>query len=113
MGESREENRGSDLDKVLSGTKKITFRPGPSFAPLEYAMKNQKKFDSMECFLRYLNETYGKVRGEIGFSYYSKGDERIGWNNVFLVVICNLPYGFVTFDEVVDGTMYNSKGEEI
>ena len=89
----------------------ITFRPGPSFIGLDEAMKEKKEFEKMEDFLTFLNDKYGYVREEIGFSYYSKGDERIGWSNVFLVVIKNRTYGFVTFDKVVDGTMYNSKGE--
>lgn len=91
----------------------ITFRPGPSFISLDRAMKNQKKFVNMEVFLQYLKEEYNKENYTITFEYYCKEDERIGWNNTFLVIIKNIPYGFVTFDEVKDGTMFNSKGEEI
>lgn len=90
----------------------ITFRPGPSFISLYKAMERQEKFDNMECFLQYLKEECNEENHTITFSYYSEGDERIGWSNIFLVIIENIPYGFVTFDEVKDGTMFNSKGEK-
>lgn len=67
----------------------------------------------MSIFLNYLETCYGVPRKDIEFHYYSPFDERTGWINTFLVMIEGLPYGFVTFDEVKGGTMYNSKGEEI
>lgn len=91
----------------------ITFRPGPSFIGLDDAMKEKKEFETTEDFLTFLNDEYDCVREEMGFSFYDKWDERIGWKNVFLVVLRNIPYGFVTFDEVKGGTMFNSKGDEI
>ena len=81
--------------------------------PLEDAMKYRAEITEMSIFFDYLETCYGFSRKDIKFHYYAPIDKRIGWSNIFLVMIKGFPYGFVTFDEVKDGTMYNSKGEEI
>ncbi len=91
----------------------ITYRPGPSFAPLDETMKQQKKFNNMDDFLQYLKEKYNKENYTITLEYYSEEDKRTGWSNIFLVKIKNAPYGKVTFDKVKDGTMFDKEGKEV
>lgn len=77
-------------------------------------INNLREFLSRGCDYAGTQEQVDEITTEIlrGLKSESYGDERIGWNNTFLVIIENIPYGFVTFDKVKDGTMFNSRGEE-
>ena len=80
---------------------RITFRHHKGI--LNESMKTKREFKSMDFFLEYLvkyHEDFDCKKKDITFNYYCDYDRRIGWKNIFLVMIKKIPMGYMTFDEI-------------
>lgn len=83
----------------------IRFRP--CCGGLKEAMQELRKFSSINSFMLFIKAKYEKHLNfetfnfeNVSFSFYSRDDDRIGWKNIFIVIVYGVPFGYITFDDV-------------